>query len=184
MAEEDQEQNPLERIDNEGERLISFTKRRNSIYKNASEISILCNTDIGILIFSPSGKPFSFGSPHMEAIANRFFRRDDPAAQNDPMANLVEAQRRASIEESNRTHDELAAQLYHLRKEGERLAKARVAIEDECWWEAPLEELTPQELEHLTQAMELLKVAALRKEQELLARNPPPPPSNNQTTQQ
>ncbi|PPD88553.1 hypothetical protein GOBAR_DD14506 [Gossypium barbadense] len=59
-------------IENADDRLITFSKRRTGIYKKISELSILCGGEILFIIFSPDGKPFSFGHPSVESIAKRF----------------------------------------------------------------------------------------------------------------
>ena len=51
------------RRESEEDRLITFSKRRVGLYKKASELCTLCGTELAILIFSPSGKPFSFAHP-------------------------------------------------------------------------------------------------------------------------
>ncbi|KAL6311101.1 hypothetical protein AAG906_005447 [Vitis piasezkii] len=53
----------MRRMNNEEDRLVSFSKRRSGIYRKASELFTLCGTEVGILAFSPNGEPFSFGHP-------------------------------------------------------------------------------------------------------------------------
>ncbi|KAL0795796.1 hypothetical protein Bca101_067173 [Brassica carinata] len=52
--------------------MVMFSKRRNGIYNKLSELSILCGADVGCLIYSGSGKPFTFGSPSFDVVAQRF----------------------------------------------------------------------------------------------------------------
>ncbi|PPD88555.1 hypothetical protein GOBAR_DD14508 [Gossypium barbadense] len=59
-------------IENADDRLIAFSKRRTRIYKKVSELSILCGGEILFIIFSPAGKPYSFGHPSVESVAKRF----------------------------------------------------------------------------------------------------------------
>ncbi|KAL6315029.1 hypothetical protein AAG906_030867 [Vitis piasezkii] len=61
----------MRKMNNEEDRLISFSKRRSGIYRKASELFTLCGTEVGILAFSPNGEPshlvihVSFGHPHI-----------------------------------------------------------------------------------------------------------------------
>nr|GMC65223.1 agamous-like MADS-box protein AGL61 [Ipomoea batatas] len=64
---------PLDRIENEVQRLVTFSKRRTGLFKKASEISTLCGTEIAMVVFSPSGKPFSFGNPDMNRVLTKYF---------------------------------------------------------------------------------------------------------------
>ncbi|CAH8332581.1 unnamed protein product [Eruca vesicaria subsp. sativa] len=53
-------------------RMVTLSKRRNGLYNKLSEVSILCGADVGFLIYSCSGKPFTFGSPSFDVVAHRF----------------------------------------------------------------------------------------------------------------
>ncbi|KAL8223946.1 hypothetical protein R6Q57_019421 [Mikania cordata] len=59
-------------IEDDKNRTVTFTKRRNGIYKKASELSILTGIDIEILITTLSGKHFSFSHPNNEFVENQF----------------------------------------------------------------------------------------------------------------
>lgn len=47
----------IKRLENTNGRQATYAKRKNGIIKKASELSILCDIDIILLMFSPSGKP-------------------------------------------------------------------------------------------------------------------------------
>ena len=53
----------MKKIENEDDRLITFSKRRSGIYKKASEFVTLTSSAIAIVVFSQSGKPYIFVSP-------------------------------------------------------------------------------------------------------------------------
>ncbi|MBA0662230.1 hypothetical protein Goklo_006398, partial [Gossypium klotzschianum] len=59
-------------IENADDRLIAFSKGRTGIYKKISELSTLCGGEILFIIFSPAGKPYSFGHPSAESVAKHF----------------------------------------------------------------------------------------------------------------
>ncbi|KAK7853894.1 agamous-like mads-box protein agl61 [Quercus suber] len=40
------------------------------INKKASELVTLCGAEVGVVVFSPVGKSFSFGHPSVESVAN------------------------------------------------------------------------------------------------------------------
>nr|KJB66140.1 hypothetical protein B456_010G132200 [Gossypium raimondii] len=58
-------------IENEDDRLITFSKQHIGIYKKISELSTLCGGEF-FIIFSPTGKPYSFGHPSVELSLNAF----------------------------------------------------------------------------------------------------------------
>jgi hypothetical protein len=47
----------IKRLENTTGRQATYAKRKNGIMKKASELSILCDIDIILLMFSPGGKP-------------------------------------------------------------------------------------------------------------------------------
>lgn len=54
----------IKRLENTSNRQVTYSKRRGGILKKAKELSILCDIDIVLLMFSPSGKPTIFGGAH------------------------------------------------------------------------------------------------------------------------
>lgn len=51
---------------------VTFSKRRQGLFKKASELCTLCGVEIGILVFSPGRKVFCFGNPDVRCVFNRF----------------------------------------------------------------------------------------------------------------
>lgn len=47
----------IKRLDNNSNRQVTYSKRKSGILKKADELSILCDIDIVLLMFSPTGKP-------------------------------------------------------------------------------------------------------------------------------
>ncbi|KAK3042398.1 hypothetical protein RJ639_002444 [Escallonia herrerae] len=47
----------LKRLERRRSRQSTYCKRRNGLIKKAHELSKLCETDVALLMFSPSGKP-------------------------------------------------------------------------------------------------------------------------------
>ncbi|TVU15768.1 hypothetical protein EJB05_39306, partial [Eragrostis curvula] len=63
----------LKKIENPTNRQVTFSKRRMGLLKKASELAILCDAQIGVIIFSGSGKMYEYSSPPWR-IANIFDR--------------------------------------------------------------------------------------------------------------
>ncbi|RZC82210.1 hypothetical protein C5167_045000 [Papaver somniferum] len=55
----------IRRIDNTTSRQVTFSKRRNGLLKKARELSILCDAEVGLMIFSSTGKLYEFSSTNM-----------------------------------------------------------------------------------------------------------------------
>ncbi|CAI0451927.1 unnamed protein product [Linum tenue] len=75
-------------------RQVTFSKRRTGLFKKANELATLCAVQIAIIVFSPGGKPFSFGNPGVEPVVGRFLNRGDE--HHDGQLNGI--QRRIQLE--------------------------------------------------------------------------------------
>ena len=52
----------LKKIENTISRQVTFSKRRNGLLKKAYELSVLCDVEMGLIVFSPRGKLYEFSS--------------------------------------------------------------------------------------------------------------------------
>lgn len=52
----------MRRIENETSRQVTFSKRRNGLLKKAYELSVLCDAQVALIIFSQKGKLYEFSS--------------------------------------------------------------------------------------------------------------------------
>lgn len=65
----------LKRIENKINRQVTFAKRRNGLLKKAYEISVLCDAEVGLIIFSSRGKLYEFcSSSSMSKTIERYQR--------------------------------------------------------------------------------------------------------------
>nr|XP_043626309.1 MADS-box protein 04g005320 [Erigeron canadensis] len=65
----------LKRIENKINRQVTFAKRRNGLLKKAYELSVLCDAEIALIIFSSCGKLHEFCSgPSMSKTLERYHR--------------------------------------------------------------------------------------------------------------
>lgn len=64
----------MKRVEKSSNRQVTYCKRRSGILKKAQEISVLCDVDIILLMFSPTGKPtlFQGGPSNFDEIIAKF----------------------------------------------------------------------------------------------------------------
>ncbi|CAH9078165.1 unnamed protein product [Cuscuta europaea] len=64
----------IKKIENTTNRQVTFSKRRNGLIKKAYELSVLCEVDVALILFSPSGRltAFSGNNKSMEDIMMRY----------------------------------------------------------------------------------------------------------------
>ncbi|XP_024438455.1 truncated transcription factor CAULIFLOWER A isoform X3 [Populus trichocarpa] len=65
----------LKRIENKINRQVTFSKRRSGLLKKAHEISVLCDAEVALIVFSTKGKLFEYATDScMERILERYER--------------------------------------------------------------------------------------------------------------
>ncbi|CAM8895608.1 unnamed protein product [Rhodiola kirilowii] len=52
----------IQRIDNSTSRQVTVSKRRNGLLKNGKELAILCDAEVGVMVFSSTGKLYDYAS--------------------------------------------------------------------------------------------------------------------------
>ncbi|GMQ05212.1 hypothetical protein CsSME_00050329 [Camellia sinensis var. sinensis] len=55
----------MKRIENATSRQVTFSKRRSGLLKKAFELSVLCDAEVALIIFSPKGKLYEFSNSRL-----------------------------------------------------------------------------------------------------------------------
>ncbi|KAI9111632.1 hypothetical protein K1719_017322 [Acacia pycnantha] len=61
----------IKKIDNATARQVTFSKRRRGLFKKAEELAVLCDADVGLVIFSSTGKLFHYSSSSLKELVER-----------------------------------------------------------------------------------------------------------------
>nr|BAD29571.1 putative transcription factor MADS27 [Oryza sativa Japonica Group] len=79
----------IRRIDNSTSRQVTFSKRRNGIFKKAKELAILCDAEVGLMIFSSTGRLYEYSSTSMKSVIDRYGKsKDEQQAVANPNSEL------------------------------------------------------------------------------------------------
>ncbi|CAA2972908.1 agamous-like MADS-box AGL66 [Olea europaea subsp. europaea] len=69
---------PIKKIENVTNRQVTFSKRRYGLIKKAYEIAVLCDIDLALIMFSPSGRLSHFsGRKRVEDVIYRYINLSD-----------------------------------------------------------------------------------------------------------
>ncbi|CAL5196208.1 unnamed protein product [Lathyrus oleraceus] len=93
----------MKRIENATSRQVTFSKRRNGLMKKAFELSILCDAEVALIVFSPRGRLYEFASSSIQETIERY--RSHTRIHNTP------------------TTSESAENTQHLKEEAENMMK-------------------------------------------------------------
>ncbi|KAJ4703825.1 Agamous-like MADS-box protein [Melia azedarach] len=110
----------MKMVKDSNSRQVTFSKRRNGLFKKANELATLCAAQVAIVVFSPGGKPFSFGHPSVDSVAQRFLNQY--SEQNPAEAyNYVDPRQQARVEKLSQQLTDLLQELHVEKKRGEAL---------------------------------------------------------------
>lgn len=56
---------------------VTFSKRKLGLIKKAYELSVLCGCEVGLIIFSPSGKLYQYASNDMDRVLLRYTENNE-----------------------------------------------------------------------------------------------------------
>ncbi|KAL7182926.1 hypothetical protein ACSBR1_041580 [Camellia fascicularis] len=64
----------MKRIENATSRQVTFSKRRSGLLKKAFELSVLCDAEVALIIFSPKGRLYEFSNSSISKTIERYQR--------------------------------------------------------------------------------------------------------------
>ncbi|GAU50194.1 hypothetical protein TSUD_408820 [Trifolium subterraneum] len=134
---------------------VTFSKRRNGLFKKASELSTLCGADVALVLFSPGQKVYSFGHPNVNTVIDRYLSQ--VPHQNSGTMQLIEAQRSANVSELNSRLTQINNILDFEKRGMDELSQIHSMIEAQYWWARPYNGMNWDQLEFMKNNLENLK---------------------------
>lgn len=161
----------MKKIDNMSNLQVTFSKRRNGLFKKANELCTLCGVELALIVFSPGEKAFSFGHPSVDVITQRYLSQ--APHQTSITMRYIEAQRSANVRDLNVHLTRINNQLDADRKNSEELNRMRKEAQAQFWWACKAEEMNRPQLEMFREALVELKKQVLLCGVTTAATNPP-----------
>ncbi|KAL4566250.1 hypothetical protein LXL04_030363 [Taraxacum kok-saghyz] len=62
----------IKRIENNTNRQVTFCKRRNGLLKKAYELSVLCDAEIALIVFSTRGRLYEYANNNMRSTIDKY----------------------------------------------------------------------------------------------------------------
>ncbi|KAJ4805706.1 MADS-box transcription factor-like protein [Rhynchospora pubera] len=118
---------PVGKIENYDYRLTTFSKRRTGLFKKAYELSVLCDVDVALIVFSHSGNLWHFsGHRRMEDVLTKFLSGPDTRVAKS--VSLSKKESLVDLLQNVKLHDDSAEGA--LRKQQNPNENSSVAVED------------------------------------------------------
>ncbi|CAI9100047.1 OLC1v1036967C1 [Oldenlandia corymbosa var. corymbosa] len=143
------------KMTNENNLQVTFSKRRLGLFKKASELCTLTGSELAIVVFSPGSKVYSFGSPSVSKILEKYEAQVPhfigPQSSIDKVNQARCRANEISLNEELRALEDHMGTVKKRRSEFTKMVRAN---QNQYWWQAPIEELSMEQLEQLKIAYE------------------------------
>ncbi|KAE9616255.1 putative transcription factor MADS-MIKC family [Lupinus albus] len=137
----------LKRIENRSNRQVTFSKRRTGLLKKAKELSVLCDAEVAVIIFSNTGKLSQFSSSDMNRTLSRYNK-------------CVDSTETAVVE--HKTEEEDSKMVEILRDEIEKLERKKLLLGKD------LKGLSLKELQNLGKQLNEGLLSVTKRKEELV----------------
>ncbi|KAI3912192.1 hypothetical protein MKW98_012003 [Papaver atlanticum] len=149
----------IEKIKNKSRLQVTFSKRRQGLFKKATELSVLTGSQIALIAFSPAGRPHVCGNPDL--ILDRFLNNINGEAREIQKDDDQQQRRCLEVER------ELEAE-----KKREVLLESLVNCDlgpdnDKVWWNTYVDGLSLDELVQMRSDMEQLQKCVAKRSHDL-----------------
>lgn len=145
---------PIEPIQDKARCQVTFSKRKNGLFRKASELILLCDAKAAIIIFSNAGKPYALGNPSVDEVLRLVDGDVDDGAHALPEAVPDRAEVEGKVRKLEENNALLAAEKSRMRAIEKKVMQAAGGKK---WWEADVEKLGPEDLVEFGKALQRLR---------------------------
>ncbi|KAJ3679688.1 hypothetical protein LUZ60_017699 [Juncus effusus] len=104
----------IRRIDNSTSRQVTFSKRRSGLFKKAKELAILCDAEVGLAVFSSTGRLYEYTNSSMKNVIERYAK-----AKNEQQIEVINPN--SEVKFWQRESASLRQQLHNLQENHRQL---------------------------------------------------------------
>ncbi|KAK3163373.1 hypothetical protein QOZ80_1AG0002800 [Eleusine coracana subsp. coracana] len=78
----------IKRIENSTNRQVTFCKRRNGLLKKAYELSVLCDAEVALIVFSSRGRLYEYANHSVKATIERYKKANSDTSNTGTVAEV------------------------------------------------------------------------------------------------
>ncbi|KAM0921165.1 hypothetical protein ACQ4PT_007057 [Festuca glaucescens] len=78
----------IKRIENTTNRQVTFCKRRNGLLKKAYELSVLCEAEVALIVFSGRGRLYEYSNNSVKATIERYKKANSDTSNSGTVAEV------------------------------------------------------------------------------------------------
>ncbi|KAH6773584.1 K-box region and MADS-box transcription factor family protein [Perilla frutescens var. hirtella] len=104
----------IKRIENTTNRQVTFCKRRNGLLKKAYELSVLCDAEVALVVFSSRGRLYEYSNNSVKATIDKYKKASSDSSNN---GSISEANTQYYQQESSK----LRAQISNMQNQNKHM---------------------------------------------------------------
>ncbi|XP_029126469.1 MADS-box protein AGL42 isoform X2 [Cajanus cajan] len=120
----------MKKIEDATSRQVTFSKRRTGLVKKANELSVLCDAQVAVIVFSQNGRLYEFSSSDMTKILERYHECTKGVPANkfgeDYIQLLEQNVSSCSYNELKGIEEQLQISLQRIRQRKDQLYKEQI----------------------------------------------------------
>ncbi|GJV99114.1 agamous-like MADS-box protein AGL62 [Tanacetum coccineum] len=124
----------IKKIEENNSRQVTFSKRRNGLFKKAAELCVLTGAKIAIIVNSPGGRVFAFGHPNVDALINTYL-----ANGKDVDVDVDVGQSALPTNDFNQHYAKVQRELELEKKRKDRIPEKKTKTCSEFWFDEPID---------------------------------------------
>ncbi|XP_021639354.1 agamous-like MADS-box protein AGL61 [Hevea brasiliensis] len=159
----------IKKVEKENSRYVTFSKRKNGIFKKATELSTLCGADVAVILFSEHGKVFSCGNPNVEKVLDRYLAEKEEKSCILEIGSNGSGVTQTTLQE--RDYKKSLSRLEEMKRAFTMISKNSNMNKGEFWWDLPIDNMEKEELESYRESLEELKKNVMTRIEGMAAHN-------------
>nr|XP_043618452.1 agamous-like MADS-box protein AGL62 [Erigeron canadensis] len=175
----------IKKIEEQNTRQVTFSKRRNGLFKKASELCILTGAQAAIIVSSPAGRMYAFGHPDADHLIDTYLNNNNDNNNNISTNNNNNNNNNnynynnneakvVPMNAFNQHYVKVSKELEAEKKRKEMIPSSSTSNSKEAWYEKSVEGMDVRELEEYLYSLGELKKRVLTRADELLMINQTP----------
>ncbi|XP_054820455.1 agamous-like MADS-box protein AGL62 [Prosopis cineraria] len=151
----------IKKVEQTSKRLVTFSKRKLGLFRKAAELSLLCNAEIAVVVFSQHGKVYSSGYPDPDSVIHRYLAGTFSSGLDSPSVDHDQDGESAVSSSSSLLRREYEEAMKVLEDEKKSLDATAEIPGSGCgqgsWWNRPVGEMGLEEVVEFKERVEQLR---------------------------
>ncbi|XP_028771624.1 agamous-like MADS-box protein AGL29 [Neltuma alba] len=147
----------IKKVEQTSKRFVTFSKRKLGLFRKAAELSLLCNSEIAVVVFSQHGKVYSSGFPDPDSVIRRYLSGTF-SSSSDPASVGHEWEEESAVSSLRREYEEAMKVLDDEKKSLNAMADiSGSSAGPGSWWNRSVGEMGLKEVVEFKERIEQVK---------------------------